>query len=122
MTARQGDHLPGIEFQQSESDHERENNRFGPAEKGDRYDDFKKDGKYGYINPKGEIVIDFIYDYASPFVTITAFNKDFQIALVCEGKTSYIILKNQRKVMSYRAESANDNRSEERRVGKECGS
>lgn len=42
MTARQGDHLPGIEFQQSESDHERENNRFGPAEKGDRYDDFKK--------------------------------------------------------------------------------
>ena len=47
MTARQGDHLPGIEFQQSESDHERENNRFGPAEKGDRYDDFKKDGKYG---------------------------------------------------------------------------
>lgn len=75
----------------------------------DVYINIKKDGKYGYINPKGEIVIGFIYDYASPFVTITAFNKDFQIALVCEGKTSYIILKNQRKVMSYRAESANDN-------------
>lgn len=75
----------------------------------DVYINVKKDGKYGYINQKGEVVIDFIYDYASPFVNITAFNKDFQIALVCEDKTSYIILKNQRKVMSYRAESANDN-------------
>ncbi len=75
----------------------------------DVYINIKKDGKYGYINQKGDIVIDFVYDYASPFVNITAFNKDFQVALVCEDKTSYIILKNQRKVMSYRAESANDN-------------
>ena len=73
------------------------------------YINVKKDGKYGYINPKGEVVIDFKYDYASPFVNITAFNKDFQVALVCEDKTSYIMMKNERKVMSYRAESSNEN-------------
>lgn len=75
----------------------------------DPYINVKKDGKYGYINPKGEVVIDFKYDYASPFVNITAFNKDFQVALVCEDKTSYIMMKNERKVMSYRAESSNEN-------------
>lgn len=75
----------------------------------DVYINVKKDGKYGYINQKGDVVIDFTYDYASPFVNITAFNKDFQIALVCQDGTSYIILKNQRKVMSYRAESADEN-------------
>lgn len=75
----------------------------------DVYINVKKDEKYGYINQNGDVVIDFIYDYASPFVNITAFNKDFQVALVCQDGISYIILKNQRKVMSYRAESAVDN-------------
>ena len=68
----------------------------------DIYINAKKDGKYGYINQNGDVVIDFIYDYASPFVSITMYNKDFQIALVCEQGTSKIILKNQRVVMSYR--------------------
>lgn len=72
----------------------------------DAYINVKKDGKYGYINSNGEVMIDFIYDYASPFVNITAYNKDFQVALVCQDGVSYIIMKNQRKVMSYRSESS----------------
>lgn len=75
----------------------------------DVYINVKKDGKYGYINQNGDVVIDFVYDYASPFVNITVYNKDFQVALVCQDGTSYVILKNQRKVMSYRAETSTDN-------------
>ena len=75
----------------------------------DAYINVKKDGKYGYINQNGDVVIDFVYDYASPFITITVYNKDFQVALVCQDETSYIILKNQRKVLSYRSESSSEN-------------
>jgi len=75
----------------------------------DVYINVKKDGKYGYINQNGDVVIDFVYDYASPFVNITVYNKEFQVALVCQNGTSYVIMKNQRKVMSYRAESADEN-------------
>ena len=75
----------------------------------DVYINIKKDGKYGYINQNGEVVIDFLYDYASPFVGITAYNKHFDIALVCQNGSSYIILKNGRKVLSYRTESSDDN-------------
>lgn len=73
------------------------------------YINIKKDGKFGYINPKGECVIDFKYEYASPFIEITAFNKKFYIALVCQNGSSYIILKNERKVLSYKSESEEDN-------------
>lgn len=73
------------------------------------YINVKKDGKFGYINPNGDCVIDFKYDYASPFVKITSFDKNFYVALVCENGSSYIILKNQRTVLSYRTESADDN-------------
>lgn len=75
----------------------------------DIYINVKKDGKYGYINQRGEIVIDFKYDYASPFVRIEQYGKHFDIALVCENGSSYIILKNQRVVMSYRSESSDEN-------------
>lgn len=75
----------------------------------DIYINVKKDGKYGYINPRGETVIDFKYDYASPFVRIEQYGKHFDIALVCENGSSYIILKNQRVVMSYRSESSDEN-------------
>lgn len=75
----------------------------------DAYINVKKDGKYGYINPKGEVVIDFKYDYASPFVNIVMYNKNFQVALVCEEGTSKIIMKNERVVMTYRSESADEN-------------
>lgn len=75
----------------------------------DVYINVKKDGKYGYINQNGDVVIDFAYDYASPFINITVYNKDFQVALVCQEGTSYVIMKNQRKVMSYKSESAVDN-------------
>ena len=73
------------------------------------YINVKKDGKYGYIIPNGQCVIDFKFDYASPFVSITVFDKEFHIALVCENGSSYIILKNERKVLSYRTESSDDN-------------
>lgn len=73
------------------------------------YINVKKDGKFGYINPKGETVIDFKYDYASPFVEINIYDKKFYVALMCENGSSYIKLKNERKVLSYRTESADDN-------------
>ena len=75
----------------------------------DVYINVKKDGKYGYINQNGEVIIDFKYDYASPFIKITAYDKNFLVALVCEDGSSKIILKNQRPVMSYRSESADEN-------------
>ena len=72
------------------------------------YINVKKDGKYGYIKPNGDVVIDFKYDYASPFVEINVYNKNFQVALVSQNKVSYIILKNERQVMSYRSESSDE--------------
>lgn len=79
------------------------------TEYSDPYINVKKDGKFGYINQYGDIVVDFLYDYASPFIKINVYNKDFYIALVCENGSSYIILKNGRKVLSYRTESNDDN-------------
>lgn len=73
------------------------------------YINIKKDGKYGYINTNGEIKIDFKYDYASPFVKVSFFNKNFQVAMVCFDGSTQIILKNERVVMSYRTESVNSN-------------
>lgn len=75
----------------------------------DKYINVKKDGKFGYINQNGEIVIDFKYDYASPFIEITAYDKKFYVALMCEKGSSYIKLKNERTVLSYRSESSDDN-------------
>lgn len=72
------------------------------------YINIKKDGKYGYINSTGATVIDFKYDYASPFVKIRMYDKNFQVALVCENGTTQIIMKNLRKVMTYRSESMDD--------------
>ena len=77
----------------------------------DVYINVKKDGKYGYINQNGDVVIDFVYDYASPFIEITMYNKNFHVALVCKDGTSTIILKNKREVMAYRSESADENYS-----------
>ncbi len=73
------------------------------------YINVKKDGKYGYINLKGETVIDFEYDFATPFTTINVYDKNFQIALVCKDGISQIILKNKRVVKSYVSESADEN-------------
>lgn len=75
------------------------------------YINVKRDGKYGYINLRGETVIDFEYDYASPFVEIFAFNKRFCIALVCKGEQSILMLKNKRQILTYRSESMNENYS-----------
>ena len=73
------------------------------------YINVKKGGKYGYIDMEGNTVIDFNLDYASPFVNIVQYDKNFQIALVCQNGSTDIILKNGRKVMSYRSESNNEN-------------
>jgi hypothetical protein len=72
------------------------------------YINVQKDGKYGYITPSGNIVIDFQFDYASPFVPIVAYDKNFEIALVCKDGSTWIILKNQRKVLTYRSESMDE--------------
>lgn len=73
------------------------------------YLNVKKDGKYGYINTKGECMIDFLYDYASPFVQITAYDKKFYVAFVCKDGSTTVILKNGRAVLSYRTESSDEN-------------
>ncbi len=78
----------------------------------DPYINIKKDGKFGYINQYGEAVNienNFNFDYASPFIKINVYDKNFYIALVCKEGSSYIILKNGRIVMSYRTESNDDN-------------
>jgi hypothetical protein len=72
------------------------------------YINIKKDDLYGYINSKGEVVIDFQFDYASPFVPIVMNDKNFQMALVCKDGSTWIILKNLRKIMTYRTESMTD--------------
>ena len=73
------------------------------------YINVKKDGKFGYINTRGECMIDFLYDYASPFVQITAYDKKFYIAFVCKDGSTSVILKNGRVVLSYRTESSDEN-------------
>jgi len=72
------------------------------------YINVQRDGKYGYVNSKGETVIDFSFDYASPFVPIVVYDKNFQIALVCEDGRTRIILKNLRDVLTYRSQSMNE--------------
>lgn len=73
------------------------------------YINVKRDGKYGYITPSGNVVINFEYDYASPFVNIVMYDKNFAIALVCQDGRSIVILKNGRKVLTYRSESSDEN-------------
>ena len=73
------------------------------------YLNVKKDGKFGYINTNGELMIDFLYDYASPFVEITAYDKKFYVAFVCKNGSTTVILKNGRAVLSYRTETLNEN-------------
>ncbi|MBQ7410993.1 MAG: WG repeat-containing protein [Clostridia bacterium] len=73
------------------------------------YINVKKDGKWGYINSYGECMIEFIYDYASPFVEIEEYGKKFHIAFVCEDGSTKVILKNGRVVLSYRTESSDEN-------------
>ncbi len=68
----------------------------------DVYINVEKNGKWGYINQKGQKVIEFKYDYASPFVNIIKNNKNFDVALVCKDGNSYVILKNERTVFSYK--------------------
>lgn len=72
------------------------------------YLNVERNGSWGYIDTNGNIKIPFIYDYASPFIRINIFNKDFDIALVCVDDTSTIMLKNQRTVMSFKSEVAID--------------
>lgn len=73
------------------------------------YINVKKDGKWGYINSNGECMIEFIYDYASPFIEIEEYGKKFYIAFVCENGSTKVILKNGRVVLSYRTESSDEN-------------
>ena len=76
------------------------------------YINVKRDDKWGYITPNGDVVIEFLYDYASPFVKIKSYDKEFYVALVCKDGSSVIILKNGRKVMSYKSESSDLNYSQ----------
>ena len=72
------------------------------------YINVKLNGKYGYINKFGETKIDFKYDYATPFYKIRAYDKTFELAAVSTKNTTDVIMKNERKVMSYNSEYANE--------------
>src|SRR3712207_686646 len=87
------------------------------------------DKKYGYINDKGELIIDTVYDYAEEFCD------DLAIVGV-QGNLGYINKKGE-VVIDFKFKGANvfsedlaavqvgytwGYRSEERRVGKECRS
>ncbi len=72
------------------------------------YINVKLNGKYGYINKSGETKIDFKYDYATPFYKIKAYDKTFELAAVSTKNTTDVIMKNERKVMSYNSEYANE--------------
>lgn len=72
------------------------------------YINVKRDGKWGYVNSNGDVKIDFEYDYASPFITISKYDKNFDIALVCKDDVSSIILKNKRNVMTFKNEISVD--------------
>lgn len=69
------------------------------------YISVRKDNLYGYITPDGNLVIDYQFDYASPFVKINVYDKNFEVALVCKEGSTWIIMKNLRKVLTYRSES-----------------
>ncbi len=73
------------------------------------YINVKKDGKYGYIDDNGNELIPFKYEFATPFVEISAYGKRFQVALVCIDGSTKIILKNERDVLSYKSESKSEN-------------
>ena len=79
----------------------------------DKYINVKIDGKYGYLNTKGEPVTsikqNFLYDYASPFVNINVYDKEFQIALVSIDGISKIIMKNGRELQTYVSETSSEN-------------
>ena len=72
------------------------------------YINVKKDGKWGYINKSGDIVIDFKYNYATPFRKIEKNNKIFEIALVVKEDRTDFILKDERTVVSYKTETDNN--------------
>ena len=72
------------------------------------YINVKLNGKYGYINKSGETKIDFKYDYATSFYKIRAYDKTFELAAVSTKNTTDVIMKNERKVMSYNSEYANE--------------
>ena len=71
------------------------------SEDAEFYLNVERNGKWGYINSKGEIKIDFEYDYATPFVQIEKYDKYFDVALVCKDNIAGIILKNKRNVLTY---------------------
>lgn len=72
------------------------------------YLNVKREGKWGYINNKGETRLDFEFDYATPFISIEKYNKKFDIALVCKDDTASIILKNKRNVMTFKNDISAD--------------
>ena len=65
------------------------------------YLNVERNGYWGYIDNSGKTLIDFEYDYATPFVRIEKNGKTFDVALVCKDNTSCLILKNKRNVMTY---------------------
>ncbi|MGP1609043.1 MAG: hypothetical protein ACTTGJ_04275 [Clostridium sp.] len=82
-----------------------------PIEDKSVYINMVLNNKYGYIDALGKTRIEFKYEYATPFYNIKAYNKEFKVAAVSQGKLTKVILKNEREVMSYNSEYDNSDYS-----------
>ena len=69
------------------------------------YINIKKGNKFGYINKKGEEVVPFDLDFATPFYLIEKNDQKYYIAGFTKGEFTEIVLKNGRSVMSYKSEN-----------------
>ncbi|MCL2859768.1 MAG: WG repeat-containing protein [Oscillospiraceae bacterium] len=69
----------------------------------DVYINVKRNGKYGYVNQNGKVVIDFKYDYATPFNEIDNNGKKYSIALIIENGMTEIITKDETKLAVFKS-------------------
>lgn len=69
-----------------------------------KYINLKRGDKFGYINENGETLIDFKYDFATPFYLIEKNDQKYYVGAVTKGDITEVILKNERLIMSYKSE------------------
>ena len=71
----------------------------------DVYINVKRNGKYGYINQNGKVVIDFRYDYATKFIEMNNNDngKKYSVAIVTENGMTEIITKDETKLAAFKS-------------------
>ena len=69
----------------------------------DVYINVERNNKYGYINQYGKIVIDFKYDFATPFMQVEDNGNKYSVAIVVEKEMTELIAKDGTKIAVYRS-------------------